>query len=190
MNVYDFDNTIYEGDSTIDFFKYCIKKKPSLIIYFPRQVFYGALYILKIVEKEKFKEQFYSYFNGIDFIDEFASGFWNANQKKIKKWYFDKHKASDVIVSASPEFLLQGICKRLDVRLIASKVNKLNGKLESPNCYGEEKVRRFRQVFDETSVIDDFYSDSESDYPMANISKRAFLVNGEKITEWRRDSKI
>lgn len=26
MNVYDFDKTIYDGDSTIDFYLYCVKK--------------------------------------------------------------------------------------------------------------------------------------------------------------------
>ena len=29
MNVYDFDGTIYDGDSTFDFYKYCMKKHPA-----------------------------------------------------------------------------------------------------------------------------------------------------------------
>ena len=35
MNVYDFDDTIYDGDSSIDFFKFFIKKDPSVITYAP-----------------------------------------------------------------------------------------------------------------------------------------------------------
>ena len=31
MNVYDFDGTIYNGDSTIDFYIYALKSKPSII---------------------------------------------------------------------------------------------------------------------------------------------------------------
>ena len=31
MNVYDFDDTIYAGDSTVDFFFYCLKKKPAIV---------------------------------------------------------------------------------------------------------------------------------------------------------------
>ena len=30
--VYDFDETIYDGDSTVDFYKYCVKRKPSLLL--------------------------------------------------------------------------------------------------------------------------------------------------------------
>lgn len=30
MNVYDFDKTIYNGDSTIDFYLYSLRKKPQL----------------------------------------------------------------------------------------------------------------------------------------------------------------
>lgn len=27
VNLYDFDNTIYDGESTVDFFLFCLKKK-------------------------------------------------------------------------------------------------------------------------------------------------------------------
>ena len=30
--VYDFDNTIYDGDSSVDFFLFCLRKKISLRI--------------------------------------------------------------------------------------------------------------------------------------------------------------
>ena len=33
--------------------------------------------------------------------------------------------------------------------------------------------------------IEDFYSDSHSDDPMAGIAKRAFMVRGEKLSEWK-----
>ena len=48
MNVYDFDGTIYRGDSTVDFFLFCMKKKPVLVFHFLKQLFYYFLYILKI----------------------------------------------------------------------------------------------------------------------------------------------
>ena len=31
MNVYDFDKTIYKGDSTLDFYFFCLRKKPIII---------------------------------------------------------------------------------------------------------------------------------------------------------------
>ena len=38
MNVYDFDNTIYDGESTFDLFLFYLKKKPSLIRLMPTVV--------------------------------------------------------------------------------------------------------------------------------------------------------
>ena len=32
MNVYDFDGTIYDGDSSVDFWLYSIRKKPSVFL--------------------------------------------------------------------------------------------------------------------------------------------------------------
>lgn len=31
MNVYDFDKTIYAGDSTIDFYLFCLKRQPAIL---------------------------------------------------------------------------------------------------------------------------------------------------------------
>ena len=30
LYLYDFDGTIYDGDSSVDFFKYCLKKNPKI----------------------------------------------------------------------------------------------------------------------------------------------------------------
>ena len=35
MNVFDFDNTIYDGESTLDLFFFYIVRKPRLIKYMP-----------------------------------------------------------------------------------------------------------------------------------------------------------
>ena len=51
MNVYDFDGTIYDGDSTVDFYVFALKKKPSLISYGPKQAWGFLLYLLKKINK-------------------------------------------------------------------------------------------------------------------------------------------
>lgn len=48
MNVYDFDGTIYNGDSTIDFFLYALKRNPSVLRYLPKQVWGFVLYGIKV----------------------------------------------------------------------------------------------------------------------------------------------
>ena len=37
IDVYDFDGTIYDGDSTVDFWLYCLRRKPSLLRFLPHQ---------------------------------------------------------------------------------------------------------------------------------------------------------
>jgi hypothetical protein len=49
-------------------------------------------------------------------------------------------------------------------------------------CLSKEKVRLFRERYD--GEIDSFYSDSHSDDPLARISKKAYLVKGDELTEW------
>ena len=52
MNVFNFDVTIYDGDSSIDFWLFCLNRKPALFSYFPKQIFGVILYKLKKLQKK------------------------------------------------------------------------------------------------------------------------------------------
>ena len=183
MNVYDFDKTIYDGDSTLDFYIFSIKKNLLLLRYFPKQFSGIILYYLKVINKERYKEFFFSFLNGIKNIDDEIKKFWKKNEKKIKNWYLNQKNEKDVVISASPEWLLKPITDKLEINLIATKVDKRIGKFNSLNCYGNEKVKRFKEKFP-NGEIENFYSDHHSDTPMFLISKNAWIVKGEKIEKW------
>ena len=51
---------------------------------------------------------------------------------------------------------------------------------------GKEKVKRFYQVF-KNGKIDNFYSDSKSDTPLAELADKAFIVKKNNITDWNFD---
>ena len=139
MNVYDFDGTIYEGDSTVDFYMYSLWVKPSLIRYLPKQVAGLLLYNLHIITKTQFKEYFFCFLRGFD-RRSVVLDFWDKRRGKIGMWYLSKQKPNDVIISASPEFLLKPICEQLGIRiLIASKVSPKTGEFTGKNCYGGGK---------------------------------------------------
>ena len=59
-----------------------------------------------------------------------------------------------------------------------------SGAITGENCHDEEKVRRFREDCPQ-SEIQEFYSDSRSDAPLARIAERAFLVKKGKLSAWR-----
>ena len=181
IDIYDFDKTIYNGDSSIDFFLFCLKRNKSIIINIPKITFYYILYFLKIKDKTKVKEVFFSFLKKIN-TDDYVLKFWESNKNKIKSFYLDKdNHTKDIIISASPEFLLKPICDELGVHdLIASQVDEKNGKFPKSNCKGIEKVNRLKELYKNIEV-DKVYTDSYSDKPLIDISKHAYIVNGNNI---------
>lgn len=184
MNVYDFDKTIYDGDSTFDFYIFCLKRNKKIIKLIPNLIYaYSKYYIFKKGNKTQMKEKMYRFLTYIDTEQE-VKEFWKIHCQKIKKWYYKTQKSDDLVISASPYFLLKPICTKLKIKhLIASDVSPVDGKYSGINCHGKEKVRLFNLKFDEN--IDDFYSDSYSDTPLAEISKNAYMVKKNNIYPWK-----
>lgn len=184
MNVYDFDKTIYDGDSTVHFWLFCSRRHPGVFVRcLPRLVTGAVLYAFGRIPKEDWKERFFSFLNYLPSNETMVSSFWEIHFAKIKKWYLDQKQDSDVIISASPVFLLEPVSKRLGVSLIATEVDPRTGRFSGRNCSGGEKVTRFRQVYPDAR-IDEFYSDSKKDLPMAGLAAQAFFVRGNEIRPW------
>ena len=182
MNVFDFDGTIYAGDSSVDFWLFCLKKQPRLLRFFPKQMLGAALYALGRISKEEFKSRYFSFCAGISDIDSFVRAFWDKNGSKIRPWYKKLQKDDDCVISASPDFLLKEICGRLGIRnLITTNVDKTTGRLLGKNCHGKHKPEFFRERFGDAR-IGAFYSDSKSDAPMANMAEQSFFVKREKFS--------
>ena len=185
MNAFDFDGTIYSGDSTRDFIFYCYKRHPSLLLYLPMQAMAALGYGLKIIDKTRMKEIFYRFMRGID-AEAMVPEFWETHKKNIFPWYAQRQQEDDILISASPEFLLEPICKELGIRtLMASRVDPRTGKYQGINCHGKEKVRRLKQQTGITH-LDEFYSDSQSDLPLAQIADHAYLIDKKgNVLDWK-----
>jgi phosphoserine phosphatase len=183
MNVFDFDKTIFKADSTARFFFFSLKKHPSIFLDVPGIAF-AALkyYTFRIGNKTHFKEKMYRFLKRCDTKRD-VEEFWERNISGIKSFYHEIHRDDDVIVSASPEFLLKPLEERLHITVIASKVSPLDGKTDGLNCYHAEKVRRFREVFPD-GQMEAFYSDSYSDEPLALLAEKAYIVDGETLIDW------
>ena len=46
-------------------------------------------------------------------------------------------------------------------------------------------MKRFNEVYP-NETIDDFYSDSLSDLPLARMAHKAYLVKNQKVCSWPR----
>ena len=185
IDIYDFDHTVYDGDSTIDFYFYCLRHYPRTLRALPRQVCGALSYGLKRIGKTAWKTAFFSFLAALPDTDAAVEAFWAANAGKIKGFYRGADHSHDVIISASPEFLLAPICRQLGVyRLIATRTDPRTGVITGENCRGAEKVVRLNQELSEYHV-GKCYSDSLSDLPILQLAEQPFLVDGDRITPYQ-----
>ena len=148
----------------------------------PKLIIAICLYLIKIKEKEYLKSVFFSFVKYFENIDKTVRDFWNSKGYKLKEFYMKQHKKEDIIISASPEFLLKPVSKKYDFKLIATKVDIATGKIVGKNCHGKEKVLRLK----EKGIVNcnKFYSDSYSDEPLKEIAKKAYFVKKDKVFDW------
>ena len=184
MNVYDWDDTIYRGDSTFGMVKYAYTHRPKTLLSIPRTAVCGLLFVLKLMPKQTFKENLFHMFTLIPDMETFVDEYTSSHLDHVKNWYKEQQKDDDLVISASPEFLIRSFCDKVGIKhVMASPVDLHTGKYNGQNCHGEEKVLRYRSVYGETP-IQEFYSDSRSDTPLAKISEKAYLVKGDERKEW------
>ncbi|MBR3767875.1 MAG: haloacid dehalogenase-like hydrolase [Clostridia bacterium] len=187
MNVYDFDNTIYRGESVLHFFFFYIKKTPYLLKYIPK-VFHALLkYKAGKVTVEQALEEYApfveDYFKNISDLKADSVEFWDKHMHNIKPFYKEIQKEDDVIVTASPINTMQEVCKRLGIKhCVGSIIDEETGKI-TRLCMRSRKVPAFLEAFPEAH-IDNFYTDSpKNDAPLIELADHAFVVKGDKITQ-------
>ena len=188
MNVFDFDNTIYDGESSFDFFKFCIRKKPSLIKYMPKVAAMLLRYKTSKVNKEEVmqfcSDMLYILAENEAGLKESLKLFWSENRKKLKLDLIAMIKTGDVIISASPSFIFDEIRKELNgADIISTQVDLVQMKITTI-CYGENKVTEFKKKYGQIKP-DNYYTDNLNDTPMLEIAECAWLVNGSEITKYR-----
>lgn len=180
--VYDFDNTIFRGDSTARFCLFLLTRRPGLLRKAPGVA--RAFLAMKKIGKTAAKQALYkAVLPGLPDLEGAVSDFWAKNFARVKPWYLAQKKPDDVVASASPEFLLRPACKALGVQtLIASVVDPSTGVYTGLNCGGAEKARRVNLLTGGAPF--DFYSDSDTDLPTARLARRAFRVRGDRVARW------
>ena len=184
MNVYDFDETIFTGDSEDYFFAYLFKK-PGFFWDQVRYRWYELLFKCKLVSKTKAREAEYSLLRKIDDLDGLLADYWDQHERHMKSWYAAVKRPDDVIASATPRFLMEPIVARLGLPgLVATEMDPRTGKIHGEFAAGPYKVDQFRKQFS-LDEIDEFYSDAYSDHFLAEYAKRAYVVHGDgERTEW------
>ena len=185
MNVYDFDKTIFYPDSSYCFVKYCLRHYPRAVLRaFPRTSWNGLLWMAKQADTRQLKEYVFSFLPYLDNVDQIVLEFWDEYRGNMAPWYLEQRRPDDVIISASPEFLLKPIADELGVELIATRMDRQTGKIIGNNCHDSEKICRFLKIHPGEHP-ETFYSDTLADSPMAWFSDEAWLVkDGKELLPW------
>ena len=185
MNVYDFDGTIYSKNSTVDFAFWCMNRQPSLYFTYSFEVLKAyILYKKGSLPTYKLQHKLFSFLKKVEDFDKQIERYWDKNEHKIAAWYLAQKKADDLIISASPACIIAPIAERLGVNYAATEYDRDSGVFVNNLMYAKEKAR---YIFDNGfPKIDNFYSDSLSDTPLALCAEKAYLVthSASKVTEW------
>ena len=187
MNIYDFDDTIFDGDSSVYFIKYSLVRHPFLVIL---SLFKTIIPFIKYKRKKtdfgNVKAVLFSFVTKIKEIDTYMDNFVLKYQDNIKPYYLELHKSNDVIISASFRFIVEPLCKKMDINnVIATEYDVKTGKLIGKNCKSEEKIRRFNELYKDV-IVDNAYSDSLTDIPMFERAKKGYIVKGYDLIEYKK----
>ncbi len=186
VNVYDFDNTIYDGETLVDYIMYYIKHDVKIWRYVPKLLviaFKDKFHLFSVDEAVTAYASFLEgYYVKLENPAENIVNFWDKNEHRIKPWYFDVKKDSDIIVSGTLDFILEEIAGRIGFkRYVGSSIDEKTGKF-SRLCFLENKVKAFCELFPDAE-IENFYTDSMNDKAMMDISEHVYLVKKDKITQ-------
>lgn len=181
-DLYDFDKTVYPTDSATQFWLFCLRRHPGLICHLPHQIFSAFKFFLKKTDLTQFKSDFFCFVKSIDAQKE-AELFWDKNAEKIFPWFRpDANDVKTVVCSASPEFEISPILKKLgaDV-IIGTDMDPSTGRIRGKNCKGEEKVNRIRKEAGGYSFRNAYTDNPKSDAPLLSLAENKFLIKDGKI---------
>ena len=130
------------------------------------------------------QREFFGYLTMVDDFDEQIERYWDKNEKRISSWYLAQKRPDDLIISASPNCIIEPIANRLGVRFMATDFDREFGVFLNKMKYAKEKAR---YIIDQGfPVIENFYSDSLSDTPLALLAEKAHLVkdHARTVVDW------
>ena len=209
LAIFDIDYTLTKKETSIELYKYMLKKDKKLLKYLPSHIITGLFYGLKVYNAGRTKENFLRFLSGtsedeLKFIvksfyrEKLESILYEDGIKAIKDF---KEKGYKIyLISASPEFYVNEFYNIKEVdKVIGTKFQMNDGKfsckISGENCKGEEKVKRLMEELKKDDIEVDFknsymFSDSLSDLPLLKLVGKGYLINYRKnheleILRWR-----
>lgn len=199
LSIYDFDDTLYRGDSSIRFWWFALLRRPWLLLLTPWFLLILGLHACGIIQRDLFKQNMFLVIHGIPVptLEQLVSRFWEREFPRINPWVRERLERESkegfihLCISASPRFLLQDTVARLGIRtLLCTEMLVQQGRqtrfMNGFNCRGEQKIRRLEQWARENNVsyeVVRFCSDSPADLPMYSLAREKYKVEHGVLSE-------
>ena len=189
MRVFDFDGTIYDGESLFDLYLYSARHDPKVFRYIAPVLRYAVKYKLGRATLEQMEYGVGKMTEGyltelsrskrVASVEQLVDDFWDRYYARIKPWY--QPESDDVILTASFDITVGEACRRLGVQHLVSST--IDGNTLNVNYlnFNTNKPKRFRELYGDNVRVDEFYTDSRFDQPMIDMARRAYMVKGNKI---------
>ena len=187
LAVFDFDGTLYKGDSFVDFCKFYYLKKPWRLWFFFVQLGGFLFWKLGLLSSTQFKSLFiqYLFWDSEMEIKRMSQLFWkrprNFNEIVIERLvFYQKEGYTILIASASPKLLIEIACLKLHVKHVVGTelIPYKKRHVVTKNCRGPEKLIQVKRAFPEHHLAV-AYSDNKDDLELLQQAERGFLVLGD-----------
>lgn len=160
MRVFDFDGTIYDGESLFDLYLFSAKYNPKVLRYIAPVLRYAIKYKLGRATFDQMEYGVGKLCHGylselaesLEF-EELVNAFWDQNMKRIKPWY--KPREDDAILTASFDITVGEACRRLGVQHLVSST--IDGNTLNVNYlnFNTNKPKRFRELYGDNVRVDE-----------------------------------
>lgn len=202
LAIFDIDYTLTKKETSIELYKYMLKKDFKLIKYIPAHILTGLGYSVKVFSATDTKERFLKFLSGKDEeeLKEIVKSFYREHLvnllyedglKAISNYKAEGYKV--YLISASPEFYVKEFYNIGGVDKVIGTKFKMEDGLFTPivvgnNCKGEEKVKRLMEELEKDHIQVDFknscmFSDSLSDLPLLKLVGNGYLINYNKKSD-------
>lgn len=188
LALFDFDKTITDRDTFFDFMNYACGKKEVAKV-FVKLFLQVVLYFAGFLDGGKLKELFFRRLIGgwqVERLEKIAQKYTDDRLKDIVRISalkeISRHRENEAditIVSASPSVWIKPFAKELEIGLIATELEivdgRITGNLAGKNCRGQEKVERIKKLYDLQKYENIFaYGDSSGDREMLEIANHKY----------------
>ncbi|MHA1550180.1 MAG: haloacid dehalogenase-like hydrolase [Alphaproteobacteria bacterium] len=183
LAVYDFDGTLYKGDTLRKFWMWSFRHKLKPWMFFPHSVLYLIIYCLGLISQDTLKYGVMKFITKKTLKKDLKI-FWKTQTPFS---WVEKQFASDrkkgyliVVISASPTFFLEPLTKKLewDV-LIGSPTDLKTMTFPSPNARGAQKVVYLNAWAKKKKIsykIKHMFSDRLVDKPLFDLAEKTYAV--------------